>query len=81
MLNPLNLGLSGGIIWGITMFICTILAVYTGYSANFLANLTDIYPGYTVTLVGSIIGLIYGFIDAFVAFFLLAWIYNKLNKK
>lgn len=80
MLNPIKLGTSGGILWGLGMFICTILAIYTGYSAKFLNIMADIYPGYTISWLGTIIGFIYGFLDGFVGLFLLAWIYNKLNK-
>jgi len=80
MLNPIKLGVSGGIVWGLCMFICTILAMHVGYSVNFLNLMADIYPGYTISWLGSIVGLIYGFFDAFIGLFLLAWIYNKLNK-
>lgn len=79
MLNPIKLGISGGILWGLCMFICTILAFYFGYSAKFLNIMTDVYPGYTISLFGSVVGLIFGFIDGFIGLFLLAWIYNKLK--
>jgi hypothetical protein len=79
MLNATKLGISGGIIWGVSMFIFTLLSFYTGYARPFLAIMESIYPGYTISILGSIIGLIYGFIDAFLGFFLLAWIYNKLK--
>lgn len=79
MLNPLKLGIAGGILGALTMFIFTILAVYTGYAVPFLSLMTSVYPGYSISLVGSFVGLVYGFIDSFVCLFLLAWIYNKLN--
>jgi len=78
MLNCKKLGLAGGILWALAMFICTILALYIGYSAEFLALMATIYPGFTISWTGAFIGLIYGFIDAFVGFYLLAWLYNKL---
>ncbi len=81
MLHPTKLGLAGGIIWAISMFICTLLAVYTGYSKEFLMLMSSIYPGYTVSLGGSIVGLIYGFFDAFIGLFLLAWLYNMFVSK
>lgn len=79
MLNPIKLGISGGILWGLSLFIFTILAIYTGYPAKFLDLMADIYPGYSISWPGSIIGLVYGFADAFVGLFLLGWLYNKLN--
>lgn len=79
MLNATRLGLAGGILWGIGMFICTILALYTGYATHFLEIMADIYPGYSISWGGSIIGLIYGFLDVFIGLFLLGWLYNKLK--
>lgn len=79
MLNPTKLGISGGILWGLSMFICTILAISVGYSTSFLTIMADIYPGYTISWLGTIIGLVYGFLDGFFGLFLLAWIYNKLK--
>lgn len=79
MLNPRRLGVAGGIIWSLSMFILTILAIYTGYSKEFLNAMSSIYLGYTVTWPGAFIGLVYGFFDAFIGLYLLAWIYNKLE--
>jgi hypothetical protein len=79
MLNATKLGIAGGIVWGVSMLIFTLLSFYTGYAQPFLVLMASVYPGYTISLWGSIIGLIYGFIDAFIGFFLLAWIYNKLK--
>lgn len=79
MLNPVKLGISGGIVWGAYMFILTVLAHYTGYSTKFLELMVDMYPGYTISHWGTLVGLFYGFIDGFIGLFLLAWIYNKLN--
>ncbi len=80
MINPKRLGLAGGILWALCMFFCTIIALYTGYAKQWLLIMGDIYPGYTISLWGSVLGLIYGFIDGFVGLFLLIWIYNKLPK-
>jgi hypothetical protein len=78
MLNSKKLGIAAGIIWALGMFICTVLALYTGYSAEFLKLMSTIYPGYTISWLGAFVGLIYGFIDSFTFFFLLGLIYNKL---
>lgn len=80
MLKPINLGISGGIIWGLSMFLCTIFALYTGCFTKFLELMADIYPGYSISWSGTIVGLAYGFIDGFVGLFLLGWLYNKLDR-
>ena len=72
MLNAKKLGVAGGIVWALSMFVCTILAMYTGYSAVFLKVMASIYPGYAISWGGVFLGPIYGFVDAFIAFYLLA---------
>lgn len=79
MLNPARLGLSGGILWALCMFICTIISIYTGYASDFFNIIAGVYPGYSISWPGAFIGLAYGFADGFIGLFLLAWIYNKLS--
>ncbi|PIS03093.1 MAG: hypothetical protein COT85_03445 [Chlamydiae bacterium CG10_big_fil_rev_8_21_14_0_10_42_34] len=79
MLSPFRLGAAGGIVWGACMFICTVLAIYTGYSKDFLMTMMSIYPGYDISWGGAFLGLVYGFFDAFIGLMLLAWFYNKMG--
>jgi hypothetical protein len=81
MLNAKNFGLAGGILWGLSLFLMTLLAHLTGYGTPFLRLLESVYPGYSLSLGGALLGLIYGFIDGFVGLFLLAWLYNWLNRR
>ena len=80
-MNPKNLGLAGGIIWGLGLLVLTLISVGTGYGVVFLNLIVSIYPGYTISLVGSIVGLVYGFLDAFIGLFIFAWLYNWLEKR
>lgn len=79
MLDPKKFGFAGGILWGLCMFVCTVLAVFTGYATMFLNLMASIYPGYAISWAGSFIGMVYGFADAFIGFYLFAWLYNKLR--
>jgi hypothetical protein len=79
MINPRRLGLAAGILWGFCMFLTTIVSIYTGYAQDFLMSMSSVYPGYTISWGGSFLGLIYGFFDSGIGFFLLAWLYNKLR--
>ena len=81
MLHSARLGFAGGILWGITVFIMTVISIYTGYATEFLNILSGVYIGYTITWWGSVLALIYGFIDGFIGFLLLAWLYNILRTK
>lgn len=82
-LNPLALGIALGLVWGGSLFITTWVSFYTGYGKLFLEALArSIYPGYTISPVGSFLGLLYGFLDGFVSAGLIGLIYNKIvNKK
>ena len=80
MINAKNFGLAGGIYWGVSLFLLTIISIFTGFAGEILILLRGVYIGYDITFLGSIIGLIYGFLDGFIGCYIFAWIYNKLNK-
>ncbi|MCB1112927.1 MAG: bacteriophage holin [Chlamydiales bacterium] len=79
MLVEKRLGLAGGILWGVMMFIMTFANIFFGYGTTFLNLMADVYPGYSVSYIGSLIGLGYGFLDGFIGLYILAWLYNKIN--
>jgi hypothetical protein len=81
-LKPFALGLSLGIVWGSVLFITTWLSYFTGYGKLFLDALAgSIYPGYTISPVGSFLGLVYGFVDLLIMGILVGWIYNRFLKE
>ena len=80
-LDPVRLGLAGGVVWGASLFVLTLVAQCFGYGRDFLVLFVALYPGYSITFAGSIVGAVIGFADAFVGLWILAWIYNKLGKK
>ena len=80
-LNAKALALSAGILWGAAVFVITIAKVLLGSPGEHVALLAGVYPGYTVTYLGSIIGFVYGFVSAAVLGWLLAWLYNKMGKQ
>jgi len=80
-LRPFALGVALGSVWGVSLFITTWISYYTGYGKLFLEVLAQsIYPGYTITPLGSFLGLLYGFADGFVSAALIGYIYNKVVK-
>lgn len=66
-LDPVSLGISLGIVAGMCLLLATLLMTFTGgdVSGKTLTLLGQFYPGYTVTAVGSLIGLAYGFLTGF----------------
>ncbi len=71
--------LTSGIVWGATLFLTTLVSMRTRYARAFLNGVASIYPGYTVSLRGSVVGLVYGFLDAFFGVYIIAWVYSKLK--
>lgn len=81
-LKPVALGMGLGIVWGLALFMTTWLSYLTGYGKLFLDVFAgSIYPGYTISPLGSVLGLIYGFLDLFIMGSLVGWIYNRFAKE
>jgi hypothetical protein len=77
-LNPKAFALAAGILWGVACLIMGLAASY-GYGTGFEKLFSTIYIGYSTTLGGSIIGGIWGFVDAFIGGYIFAWLYNKFS--
>lgn len=69
-------GFAAGIVCGLMVMIATLIAAHTDHGHELLTMMQDMWPGYEVSDMGSLIGFVYGFSKAFLAFFLIAWIYN-----
>jgi prepilin signal peptidase PulO-like enzyme (type II secretory pathway) len=81
MINAKNLGLAGGILWTVVIFLTTLISMWTGWASEFLNLMSGVYPGFNVSYLGAVIGAVWGFLDGFIGFWLLAWLYNKLEEK
>jgi len=73
------LGLAAGILWAACVFLCTLWVVYRG-GGEHLELLGKFYPGYSVTLAGAFVGLVWGFVDGFLGGWILAWLYNRFAR-
>jgi hypothetical protein len=75
-LSPAALGLALAVVWGSAVLIVGLLAHYFSYGKAFVTSMGIMYIGYEPSIVGSIIGGVMGFIDAFIGGALIAWLYN-----
>ncbi|MFQ5869620.1 MAG: bacteriophage holin [Candidatus Zixiibacteriota bacterium] len=75
-LNLKALALSCGILWALCLFLVTLISLGTGYADAFLEVVASVYPGYSVSGLGLIIGLIYAFVDGAIAALIFGWVYN-----
>lgn len=78
-LSPLGLGLSLGVLWGLSMLFMGLAAYYYSYGKPFVEAISTLYIGYAPSIKGSILGGIIGFIDAFIMGVLIAWLYNLFS--
>ena len=79
-LNVRAFAIAGGILWGASLCILTWLEIAGYGSGEGVSMVKSYYIGYTVTPIGSLIGLVYGFFDAGIGCAVFALIYNKLCK-
>lgn len=74
------LGLTLGIVWGAVMFILGIINMFLSWGGAIEELMSTLYIGYAPTFLGSIIGGIWGFIDAGIGGVIVGILYNKLAK-
>jgi len=71
--------LSCGIFWGLTILLATLFLLATGHSGNLISRLGYFYFGYSFSVAGGFIGLVWGFVDGAVCGAFFAWLYNRLS--
>ena len=78
-LNVKALALAFGIAWGIGMLLSGLMAM-SGWAARFVGVMSSVYIGFKPTLLGSLIGGVWGFFDGLIGGAIVAILYNKLAK-
>ena len=79
-LNIKAFALTWGILYGILLFLIPWLTMFfKGYTGEFF--LGRLYRGYTISPLGSIIGLLWGLEDGIVSSAIVAWLYNFFLSK
>ena len=81
-IKPIALGLTLGIVWGGVLFLTTLLSYFTGYAKSFLEVIAgSVYPGYSISPIGSVLAFFYGFVDLGLGGLIVGWLYNRLAKE
>ena len=77
-LNVKAFALTAGLIWGLGLFLGTWwIIAFDGATGESLL-IGKFYRGYTVSPVGSVIGLLWGLADGGVGGAVFAWVYNMV---
>jgi len=74
------LGISLGLVWGLTILITTWWLLIKDTPGEIISKLSVFYYGYSFSFVGSLIGFLWGFVDGFIAGVLIAWFYDIFHK-
>ncbi len=72
------LALTFGLIWGFGLFFITWWIILFDGAASGPIWISRIYRGYSITPIGSVIGLVWGICDGFIGGLICGWLYNKL---
>ena len=75
-LSVRGLALAIGVTWGVGVF-CLGLASMAGWGVALVDALGAIYIGFRATILGSLIGALWAFVDGGLGGVLLAWLYNR----
>ena len=80
-LNVTALALSFGLVWGLGLFILTWWIIAFDGATGEVTMIGRVYRGYNISPMGSVIGLIWGFIDGLIGGAIFAWLYNLIASR
>ena len=77
-LNIPAFGLTCGLLWGFGVFLLTWWVIAFDGATGQVTFLGHLYRGYSISPIGSLIGLAWALPDGFVGGVVFAWLYNVL---
>jgi hypothetical protein len=80
MVDAKALALTLGVVWGGGVFLLGLLAAFLDWGVPMVELLGSVYLGYGPTVSGSLIGLLWAFVDGAVGGVILAWGYNHFSR-
>jgi hypothetical protein len=80
-LNIRAFGLACGLVWGLGLFMLTWWIMAFDGATGEITMIGRLYRGYSITPVGSLIGLAWALADGLIGGLIFAWLYNLLAGK
>jgi hypothetical protein len=80
-LNVKAFGLAFGLWWGLGLFFLTWWIMLFDGATGEVTMIGRLYRGYSISPIGSLIGLGWALVDGFAGGVILAWLYNLLCDK
>jgi hypothetical protein len=75
-LNVRAFALTSAILWGFGLFLVTWWIIVLDGATGDVTFIGRIYRGYSISPIGSVIGLVWGLVDAAIGGAIFAWLYN-----
>ena len=76
-MNVKAFAVAAGIVWGFLLFVFTSVEAARG-GGHTLELLSFWFPGYSITYLGSVVGLVYGIVSGALIGAAFCWLYNRL---
>jgi hypothetical protein len=80
-LNVKAFALTCAIIWGVGLFVLTWWIIIFGGATGEPTLIGRLYLGYCISPLGSLIGLVWAFVDGLVGGAIFAWLYNLITAR
>jgi len=77
-LNVKAFGLACGLFWGFGLFLLTWWVIAFDGATGEITMIGRLYRGYSISPMGSLIGLVWAFFDGAIGGLIFAWLYNLL---
>jgi len=71
--------LTCGLMWGFGLFFLTWWIIAFEGATKEVTTIGLVYRGYSISPLGSVLGLVWGFFDALIGGAIFAWLYNLLR--
>ena len=72
------LAITCGVLWSLTLFIVTWWIIAFDGQTGEVTWFGRIYRGYSISALGSVIGLVWAFFDGLIGGAIFAWVYNLI---
>ncbi len=80
-LDVKSFALTAGLFWGFGLLFITWWLIFLEGAGGDAGMLGRLYPGYSITPSGSIIGLLWAFVDGLFCGAIFAWLYNFIGRR
>ena len=77
-INVKAFALTCGLVWGLGLFLLTWWIIAFEGATQDVTFLGRVYRGYNISPIGSLIGLIWAFLDGAIGGAIFAWLYNVI---